>query len=501
MKAVLVLITGLLVGAPAVAQYTPPAPAGIVRGVEPPAESQGPEISLSLPEAVALGLRQNRSIRSAYLNRVVQKFQLDLDEDLFVPKLNSIGLSASRDWTARRVGGTTITDSTSLTPQGSASWALPTGGAITATKGMSQTTVRGPGATKSGASSWHVGISQPLLKGAGLDIGMAPLRLTRLTEKSNILALKRTVSGIVTDIIAAYYTFIGAHQNAMIARNGLERARGLLDVNQALIAAGRMADNEIFQTETSVANQELSLLAAEDAFLAARLQLNTLLALPLDTRIIPAEEIRAEPLQVDLALARNLALENNPDYLGQIIALERARIDLMVTENQELWDVSLTAGRTYNQDGRTAWEATRSKPETTTSSVGLTVTIPLDRRPAQLATLSSKIAVQEAEWALDDRRESLDKGVQDAVRDVGIRWRQLELARRARGLAEQSLDVEMIKLRNGRTTNFQVLSVEDSLRAAETAELAAVTAYLNALATLDQQLGTTLDTWSISLND
>ena len=44
-------------------------------------------------------------------------------------------------------------------------------------------------------------------------------------------------------------------------------------------------------------------------------------------------------------------------------------------------------------------------------------------------------------------------------------------------------------------------SFETSLRGAANQELTASIAYLNALTTLDQQLGTTIDTWKISLND
>jgi outer membrane protein TolC len=140
-------------------------------------------------------------------------------------------------------------------------------------------------------------------------------------------------------------------------------------------------------------------------------------------------------------------------------------------------------------------------PDLMGSTIGVQLSIPLRDRAAQSTALGARVGLQQAELSLEQLRETVGQQIRDVVRDVSIRWRQLELARRSRALAEQSLEVEMIKLRNGRTTNFQVLSIENDLRGAETAELGAVIAYLNALATLDQQLGTTLDTWSISLND
>ena len=497
-KAPVLLLVGLMLATPAAAQFTPPTPPAAQPGAAPRPEARGPDVPLSLPEAVALGLRQNRGIRSAYLNRVVQKFSLMVAEEKFEPNF-TLDVGAQRDWAATRRAGTDISDRASAGP--TATLALPTGGSITGAYSVVKGMERGAKAAQEGNSTWSVSLTQPLLRGAGLDVGMASVRQARLSEKSNILALKGTVADTVTNIVRAYYTFILAHQQATIARNGLERARNLMEVNRALIAAGRMAENEIFQTESNVANQELSVLDAENSFETSRLALITLLALDPRSNIIPAEEIQAEPVQVDLAVAQDLAFSNRPDYLGQVIGLEQSRIALMLAENGELWNLNLTADRRGSRNGTSAAGAIVGHPDTMGSRIGVQLSIPLRDRAAQSTALGARVGLQQAELSLEQLRETVGQQIRDVVRDVSIRWRQLELARRSRALAEQSLEVEMIKLRNGRTTNFQVLSIENDLRTAETAELSAVIAYLNALATLDQQLGTTLDTWSISLND
>lgn len=491
---------------PAGAQYVPPAPAATTPGAPPPPEqnedpNQGQEIRLSLPEAVALGLRQNRQIRSAYLDRTLQKFDIMLAETRFEPKLQALSIGASRDWAATPVTGTTITDGVAVGVTPVVRWELPTGGSLSTGTSVTHSMERGAAAARDGTTSWTVDLTQPLLKGGGLEVGMAPLRKARLAEKANVLALKGTVSAQVKAIIDAYYALVLTQQNRVIAGNGLERARGLMEVNRALIAAGRMADNEIFQTETNIANQEFAVLRADNDVTSARRALLTLLGLDPAAIVVPAEEIVAEPLTVDLPTARALALENNPDYLRQRVGVEQSRIDLLLAENAALWGLDLTLGHTERRDGATTLGTYGGRADDAGTSVGLNLTIPLDRRPLQRDTLAAKVALQKAEWAVDDAREAVEKGVRDAVRNVDVYWRQLELARRARILAQRTLEAEMIKLRTGRTSNFQLLSVEDGLRQAEQQELTAVIAYLGALATLDDQLGTTLDTWSISLND
>ena len=100
-----------------------------------------------------------------------------------------------------------------------------------------------------------------------------------------------------------------------------------------------------------------------------------------------------------------------------------------------------------------------------------------------------------------DARQALERNVTDVVRDVGTRWRQLEIANRALELSRRKLDIERDKLNAGRSSNFQVLSFESDLRNAENARLNALIAYLEAQTQLDLALGMTLDRWDISLND
>jgi outer membrane protein TolC len=98
-------------------------------------------------------------------------------------------------------------------------------------------------------------------------------------------------------------------------------------------------------------------------------------------------------------------------------------------------------------------------------------------------------------------RQGVEQQVRESVTEIDIRWRQLEVSRRARELALKAVDIEKEKLKVGRSSNFQVRSLETDLRSAEDQQLSAMIGYLNALTTLDLQLGTTLKTWRIDLAD
>lgn len=122
-----------------------------------PAHAADP--AMSLTECISLALKENRTIKNAYLNRVVQKYTLRMAEDTFVPTLvlkpavtargNTSNLGSPQNGIDTKP---TTTTTTSLT----ATENLPTGGTLTAT-GNFNTAERNV-TTK----DWNINFTQPL---------------------------------------------------------------------------------------------------------------------------------------------------------------------------------------------------------------------------------------------------------------------------------------------------------------------------------------------------
>ena len=161
-------------------------------------------------------------------------------------------------------------------------------------------------------------VIQPLLRGAGRDVATAPTRLARLIEQNNRLMLQATVSDTVTRIILAYRELLRNQEQLTIASESLARSRQLLEINKALIAAGRMAQFEIIQTEADAANQELGVEEARNQMDASKLALLQLLALDLNNPIKASDSLKADPMQINELQAQRVALEHQPDYLSLI---------------------------------------------------------------------------------------------------------------------------------------------------------------------------------------
>jgi outer membrane protein TolC len=448
-------------------------------------EKHQPEMmALTLDDAIALAIRDNRGIQTTYLQRIAQKFELYVSEGKFFPKLtlstgvvyNKVnGLSAR----TKDVFSNTTLD-------------LPTGARLRLSTAN--------GLDSSNSSTTSVTLTQPLLKNGGLDANTASVRMARLDEQVNRLALKAILSQTVTQVIYVYRELLRAQEQRRIAEAALQRSKELYEVNKALISSGRMAEVEIFQTEAEVANREVALEEADNLVDTARLALLGLLALEPRTPVIATgpNDIRLKGAELGQALATALAHE--PEYLIAQRQFERAKINLDYAKNQQLWDLSLVAGKTQNRGtsgGLGSLDTWIQKYDS--SYAGIQLTVPLGDRSIEQATVRASVDLKSQNLRMHETRQIVEQRIRDAVRNVQTRWRQLELSNKARELSLLKLNTEKEKMQVGRTSNFVILSFENDLRNAENARVNAEIAYLNALTDLDHRMGTTLDAWNIPI--
>lgn len=471
----------------------------------------GEEMQIGLADAVFLALRHNRTIKSAYLNRVVQKYSLELSRHEFKPDLD-VSASSSRTVSKTRTYGTdgtatsetkTKSDSTSIAP--SVTQKVPTGGqfGFTWTHSPSESVTRTDDSyshSEGQSNTWAVEFSQPLLAGAGYDYDMVSLRKAENTEKTNILSLKSTLISTVTSAITAYRSFLQASRQIDISKASLERTRRLYEVNKELIAAGRMAAMDIVQTEADLASREVAYENALNSLDQARLSLLQVLDLDRDTQLVPAEDITIVPIKPDLDVCLEAAFEHSPNWQRDKISLDNAEMDVLVAERDLLPSLNLTSGYSYTDSRNRAAADSLSD----SWNAGLSLSVPLygDGALSKRNThASAKTALRVAKLQSQELRESLEIEVLNAVRDVRSKLKQVRLATRARELSERKLNVEREKLHLGLTSNFQLVTYQNDLVQAQESEVSAQIAYLNALTNLDQTLGTTLNTWKIEFRD
>ena len=464
---------------------------------------------MTLGDAVFVALTNNVTLRSAYLDRYLNRIDLEMAERrYYLPTDPSLTLATNRTSTYIPPAGDAPADrAEGVNHAGvlSATLAVPTGGTFNFiwNNGTNRFDA-GQGFNYS--SDWSILFKQPLLKGGGMENAAYSVRIARITEEKNILALRDTIAATVKTAITAFRNYKSSERSLVIAEMGLQRSKALYEYNKDMIAAGRLAGTEIVQAQADIATQETSVISARNALDDARLALVQALYIDKKTTFQAVDESEQAVVPPALGEAISLAYRYRTDYIRAVKDLEVRKLDLAKNKRNRLWSLNLTAATTdalatdtFDTYDAAFRRATSSGPERNWIA-GLSLEIPLIYMTQDVrAYLGAKNDLEKALLAFEKMKLDIEISVQNAVRNVDSNYRSLLSAKLARELAERKLSIEQEKLGAGRTTNFQLVSFQRDLQTAQLNELSAMTTYLNSLTNLDDTLGTTLTTWRIEV--
>ena len=456
--------------------------------------------SMSLAEAVALALRQNRTVESAYLNRILEKFDLIVARDEFNPQI-SFNVTANQNAAYNEFRKNHIR---SLTKTVSSNIALnlKTGGSVSFSWDNSDSGQD----FNNFDSSLRLSLSQPLLKGAGADVATVSQLLAERAEEMNLLNLQSTLMNTITSVIRTYRDFLLSQRQLEILETSLERSHKQFEETQALIDAGRKPRMSLVYAEVDLANQELIFRNNKSDLDGSRLALLKILNLDKNMQIEPTEsldDLTVDSVALDVETLKNIAFNKKLSYLSAKIGLENAKTNLMLAKNAQLWDLDFFAS--YNISGDDSdWAQTQSditQLKKGNYSLGLSLVIPFRDLSRKQTLLAAQIGLQQAQLDFAELQDDIETDLQDIVRNINVQWEQLELTKRARELTEKQLEIEMEKFKLGYegTSNVQIIDFQDDLVNAENGEVSAKISYLNALTNLDEFLGTTLETWGVDI--
>ncbi len=452
-------------------------------------KQQEKEIKLSLSDVVFLVVANNTDIKNAYLNRIAEKQDLAVEEDKFVPNLTPT-FSLSLDG----LGGNTDSNSTG-TAGARVEVRIPTGATLNF-NWEGNADISGENNLNSGTNddffrqSFQVDISQPILRGGGIKVNRASIKIARLQEQENIINLKSTLINTITNSITDYRNLVQAQEEVKIQRLSLENARESLEVTQALIDAGRIAPVDIIQNEANVARRRVSLLNAENQLESRKVALLTILDINKDTRIAAEDIPQVKQKALNLEKLRETALVNRPSYLISKINVSQSKLQLLEAKDRRRWDLSLTASLRNQTD------------QESDARAGLSLSRTIGDLSLKQQFERARVNLLQSENSLKNNVTDLNLELEDRVRDVNLSFSQLELARNATRLSQKQLEIEQEKQRLGRpTTILDLIRLQEDLAQARLDELNATIGYLNALTNLDQFLGTTLQTWKIEIRD
>jgi len=531
------------VAPPPLAETAIEAPASLESRAESltiPAALSGP-VALTRDGAILTTLLNNRRIEVARFGPEIDATYIDENRAVFDPRLlaqisrgrgtrQSLGFSSTGTATS---GGTTASkqltpdnvadllasvqrlnesidalngdnDSTVVGNSGSVEVQqfLPTGTLLFLT-GAGTTLDHNPGGDSS-QHTWTAGVSQPLLRGAGMETNLAALRQARNIAAQSEHEFRRAVLDVVRETERAYWELALAKEVLAIRAFGVTLANDQMKREEELESVGKALGGDVMTARAERLARQADLVDAQAALKSQSIELIRLM----HPESAPRWEVGFEPQDeaevVEVALnadeSEDLALLYRPELAQARLTLANLELDVVRTRNGRLPQLNLVGEYEGASGGESATSSNTSSSDEDTYSVGLQFEMALFNRAERARHLRAQLSQERGAGYITQLEEEIAADVRQAMVEVERQWERL--AATAEAVLSRREAVRVIEGRHevGKATNLDVLQVQRDLIQSQVDDATARVRYIEALTELYAAEGTLLERRGIALD-
>ena len=411
---------------------------------------------------------------------------------------------------------------------------LLTGGSVTLTytdhylNENSPTDVLNP----TSAPSLSISVQQYLLNSGGVAVNARFITVAKMNRDASDLAFQTTVTGVVSQVLNAYYALQAADEDVKAKRNAAETATTFLANVKEQVRIGSLAPSETINAESLAITAQQALVDSETTRKQQEIQLKNLLSrngtadpVLAGARILPVDPIRI-PEHDDLPPLEELvkqALANRTDLASERETEAAAVVNNLGTKNG-VRPFAVVGGNESQAGiagtGRTVTYQGQPVPPNPYFVGGIGTALgQVFRRdfPSESIFGGYEMAFRNrqalADYAIDQlqfrqtqlaTRRDLNQ-VQVDVQNYVIALRQAraryDAAVRNRVLQEQLYTSERRRFELGASIPYNVTQQQRDLMTAQNSEMAALVAYVTARIGLDRATGAILAANHVSLSE
>ena len=348
-------------------------------------------------------------------------------------------------------------------------------------------------------------LHQPLLKGFGTRLNSQVIRRAEIGLGIAGNNYESRALDVIQGTENAYYLLTGARDQLQVFRSSLQLAQALLSESQSRRTAGMATGLDVLQAQVGVANARRSVLEAQRTVRASEDNLTALIGrfqfdTPLGATRADADDTREGAPTFENSY--RLALERYPALLSARATLEIAKLDVSFAHNDLLpsLDLDLALGFNGSDSTRRGAFAGISNPDGYNWQAGLSITYPLGRMAEKARFRQSRFALSQAELREKQLEQDVLVAVRNAVRDVETSREVVSIATQAADLAQRQYEAETERFRAGLSTSRRVLEAQTDLESARVANLQARLDLQTARAALRRLEGTSLARYGVTLD-
>jgi HAE1 family hydrophobic/amphiphilic exporter-1 len=511
---------------------------------------------LTLREALALALENNKDIEVARQNVKIAEFDLTAARGVYDPRLSSSSYyersesPISSFLSGGSNGATTQSDYTAtarlegLAPTLGGNYHLDFSSIRLTTN--NQFTALNPQYPTALTFSYN----QPLFRGRKFDNNRRQIEIAKKNLSLTDAQFRQRAIETITSVQRAYWDLVFALRNLQVQRDAVRDSRTQLEHNKRLVSEGALAPIDVVAAEAQVAGFEQSLFSSLEEVSRAENNLKNLIALNRQAdlwnlSIVPTDSVDLATPDISLPEALKAAMENRPELQQSSVVREINQIDQKYFREQTRPGIDLvgsygmvglagsssgganpfTASSTELRDkvdqllGRAGLPLLTPLPAQTISPfllggydqslqnllsnrfnnfrVGVQINLPLRNRTAEAQLGRSLVEGQRVATQREQLEQSIQVDVRNALQAVRSAEARLRAAGIARQASEQQYQSEQRKLDAGQSTVFLVLERQTALTTARGNELRAQTDLNKAIAELQRATGNALTTNNI----
>jgi outer membrane protein len=490
------------------------------------------KLTISLEDAVRLGLENNSSIRIQETQVEAQKFVLLGAHQPFDPLLQTIA-NASRYSTPtsselQGVGQSSSTALNSLSQLGQISYTetFKTGtnivGTISSTKSSTNSSFNFFNPYFDSTLNFQV--TQPLLRGAGVFVTTAPLVIARRTLQQSRASFQAQVNDAIFQVATQYWAVVQARGTLQVEQDSLQLAEASYERDKRALELGALPPLDIYRSQSEVAARRLQAIQGEYALKQTEDDLRLTIganqdpaihALSLDLTEKPEPAGDLESINAEEALQSALARRPEIEVTGDALANDETSIG--VAHNGLLPNLSLAgfyqstglggnqydlnSGALVSQGGLGSSFGQLTGFGFPGYGASLTLNLPIRNRGAEANLGSALVSRSRDLYAARQTREQITLQVNNAVRQLEEAKMTLEAGKVSYDLAQKSLAAEQRKYELGAETNFFVLDAQSRLAQANLDLLQTQVNYQIALAAVQHATGDLLKPYHVEINE
>ncbi len=316
--------------------------------------------------------------------------------------------------------------------------------------------------------------TQPLLRGLGPEFAHANIRRQEIQKDQALLNRQLRAANVLRDVINTYWGLSYATQDLAIRRSAVELAREQLRVTKAQIEVGRLAPVDAAAVERAIGERMQEVLLSEQELLFRTLELRRYFGQavnPTDPIFAATDTPQANPGAVDSASEVTRALEMNPQLRAVKLGIALSEVDMMTARSalRPKLDFIGTVGSTGRNIGGDIGDSLDQAMDRDNLgwTAGLSFALPLQNRVAGGQERVARAAGERATLEAIDFDREIRNQVMRLSSNIQTASRRLELAKATVGFATQNLEAEKARFSVGRSTNNEVLRVQQELKNAE----------------------------------